>query len=84
MGRGRRTQPKKLKQKLRLIRARMGVTQQGMVDLLQTRARGEFIDSGYISQFESGKREPTLPILLAYAKVAQVSTDHLIDDRLDL
>ena len=84
MGRGRRTQPKKLKQKLRLIRARMGVTQQEMVALLQTHARGEFIDSGYISQFEGGKREPTLPILLAYAKVAQVSTDYLIDDRLDL
>lgn len=62
----------------------MGVTQQQMVSLLQSHARGEFIDSGYISQFENGKREPTLPILLAYAKVAQVSTDYLIDDKLDI
>ena len=30
------------------------------------------------------KREPLLPVLLAYARLAGVSTDVLIDDELDL
>jgi len=34
-----------------------------------------------ISQFESGRREPPLMLLLAYAKLAGISTDALIDDR---
>lgn len=37
-----------------------------------------------ISEYESGKREPQLMILLAYARAAGVSTDVLIDDELDL
>jgi transcriptional regulator with XRE-family HTH domain len=34
--------------------------------------------------FEHGEREPTLIVLLRYARVAGVSTDILIDDDLDL
>jgi transcriptional regulator with XRE-family HTH domain len=37
-----------------------------------------------ISEFESGKGEPSLPILLQYARCAGISTDVLIDDELDL
>jgi transcriptional regulator with XRE-family HTH domain len=37
-----------------------------------------------ISEYERGKREPPLLVLLRYAKVAGVSTDVLIDDRLNL
>ncbi|MDQ3745547.1 MAG: helix-turn-helix domain-containing protein [Acidobacteriota bacterium] len=37
-----------------------------------------------ISEFESGKGEPSLPILLAYARAAGVSTDTLIDDKAEL
>jgi transcriptional regulator with XRE-family HTH domain len=33
-----------------------------------------------ISGYERGEREPPLPILLAYAKLARLSTDVLIDD----
>jgi transcriptional regulator with XRE-family HTH domain len=84
MGRGRRTQPKRLTGKLKTIRALLGVTQQEMVRLLKRHATNEFIDSGYISQFENGKREPALPVLLAYARMAGISTDILIDDKLDL
>jgi transcriptional regulator with XRE-family HTH domain len=38
----------------------------------------------YISAFELGTREPPLPVLLAYARFAKISTDVLIDDELDL
>jgi len=37
-----------------------------------------------ISRYETGKREPPLLILLQYARAANVSTDILIDDALDL
>jgi hypothetical protein len=37
-----------------------------------------------ISQFETGRREPPLMLLLAYAKLARISTDDLIDDRVSL
>lgn len=37
-----------------------------------------------ISGYERGEREPPLPILLAYARLAKVSTDFLIDDQLDV
>ncbi|HKC65585.1 MAG TPA: hypothetical protein VKB86_18230 [Pyrinomonadaceae bacterium] len=38
----------------------------------------------HISAFELGKREPPLPLLLKYARLARVSTDVLIDDKLSL
>jgi transcriptional regulator with XRE-family HTH domain len=37
-----------------------------------------------ISAFETGAREPSLPMLLRYARLVGVSTDVLIDDELDL
>ena len=37
-----------------------------------------------ISNYELGTGEPPLPVLLAYARLAGVSTDVLIDDESDL
>ncbi len=37
-----------------------------------------------ISGFEKSEREPNLLILLAYARLANISTDTLINDNLDL
>jgi hypothetical protein len=37
-----------------------------------------------ISEYELGKNEPALPILLQYARVAGITVDVLIDDELDL
>lgn len=47
-------------------------------------AAGAPIYPGHISEFENGKRKPSLLVLLAYAKLAGVSTDVLIDDALEL
>ncbi|MDQ3745149.1 MAG: hypothetical protein M3444_12270 [Acidobacteriota bacterium] len=44
----------------------------------------DLLDYTRISEFERGKREPPLLILLRYAEVAGVCTDVLIDDALDL
>lgn len=80
MGRGKRTQPKRLKEKLRAIRSRMGMTLVELAESLKSHAPNEFVDASYVSQFEKGKREPSLPILLAYSKLTGVSTNNLIDD----
>ena len=67
MGRGMRLQPKKLSKKLRDIRYRLGQTQQEMARDLKRSVPRASIHPGHISQFETGKREPSLLVLLAYA-----------------
>ena len=37
-----------------------------------------------ISGYERGEREPPLPVLLAYARLAGVSVESLIDDKMKL
>ena len=84
MGLGRRLQPKKLSHKLREIRLRLGLTQEAMAARLKRKVPKASIHPGHISQYETGKREPSLLILLAYARLADVSTDVLIDDGKEL
>ena len=83
-GHGHRLRPERLSGKLKLIREFLAVTQEEMAKRLRATSCGAPIYPGHISEFESGKREPSLLVLLAYAKVARVSTDVLIDDTLDL
>jgi hypothetical protein len=44
----------------------------------------EMIVYNRISDYELGKREPPLPILLRYARAAGVCVDLLIDDESDM
>jgi transcriptional regulator with XRE-family HTH domain len=74
--------PKKLAKKLAQIRAQLGLSQTEMVKALNYKASPLY--PAQISQFESGRREPPLMVLLAYAKLAGISTDDLIDDRVSL
>ena len=79
MARGARLKPKRLAQKLVQIRTALGLSQNELireleVDLTQNR----------ISEYETGKGEPPLPVLLRYARAAGVCVDVLIDDELDL
>jgi len=74
--------PKKLAKKLAQIRANLGLSQAEMVKALKYKASP--LRAAQISQFESGRREPSLMLLLAYAKLAGVSTDVLIDDRQEI
>ena len=82
MGKAQRPKPKRLAQKLMQIRLSLGLSQN---DLIKQLAFKELeLVQGTISTYELGKREPSLPLLLAYAHLAGVSTDVLIDDNLDL
>ena len=81
MGRASRPKPKRLAEKLLQVRLALGVSQNGMLQLLGFK---EDLFQGSISGYELGTREPPLPVLLAYARRAGISTDVLIDDDLDL
>ena len=74
--------PRKLAKKLAQIRAKLGWSQTEMVKALNYKASPLY--PAQISQFESGRREPPLMVLLAYARLAGISTDALIDDRVNL
>jgi len=82
MGRRRRAQPQEMAGKLREIRARLKLSQEEM-DRQFKHLPGEMYP-GLISRFEQGKVEPSLLILLAYARLAGVSMETLVDDNLKL
>ena len=77
-----RPAPKKLARKLTQIRKNLGLSQTEIVRALRYKASP--LRASQISNFEQGKREPPLMLLLAYARLAGISTDVLIDDNLDL
>jgi transcriptional regulator with XRE-family HTH domain len=81
MGTKPRSKPKYLGDKLRRIRLSFGLTQ---TELLHRLGVEDLIEYHHISRYESGTREPSLVILLRYARVAGVHTEVLIDDELDL
>jgi transcriptional regulator with XRE-family HTH domain len=81
MGTKPRVKQERLAEKLRDIRLALGLSQAEMWKHLGVE---DLIASKQISTYELGKREPPLRILLQYARAANVSTDVLIDDELDL
>ena len=82
MGRSRRDHPKRLASKLREIRLAANLTKEEMdKSLRQTKSSTR---PGHISEFERGLREPTLLVLLRYARIGGVSVDALIDDEVEL
>jgi transcriptional regulator with XRE-family HTH domain len=79
MGQTRRQKPKRLAFKLLAIRNKLGASQAEMAKLLKLK-----VSYTIVSGYERGKQEPDLLILLRYARLAGVSTDVLIDDKLHL
>lgn len=77
-----RPQPRRLATKLRKIRIKLNLTQQQMADLVHQKRSPVY--PGHISDFEAGRREPSLLVLLRYARAAKVVVDVLIDDELEL
>jgi transcriptional regulator with XRE-family HTH domain len=79
MGNARR-RPQRLAEKLLQIRNALGLSQTEM------HRRLGIEDEAYtrISDYELGKAEPTLMVLLQYSRIAGVHTEALIDDDLNL
>jgi transcriptional regulator with XRE-family HTH domain len=73
--------PKRLPEKLRLIREGLGLSQNGLIR--QLGFEGVLVQAS-ISGYESGTREPPLPVLLRYSEIARVWMNALVDDDIDL
>lgn len=74
-----REKPKKLAAKLKVIRQRLGLSQTEMKERLTF--AGHY---GRISEYELGKRQPSILTLLLYARAAGVLLEELVDDELEL
>ncbi len=81
MGKRGRMRQERLAEKLLSIRAALGLSQS---EMLKSLGFAETLDYKRISEYELGKNEPPLAVLLAYARLAGVCMDTLVDDELDL
>ena len=81
MGKRPRHKPKRLAEKLIQIRTTLGVSQGEIFKRLEVE---KFSEVKRISDYETGKSEPPLVVLLQYARLAGVCLDVLVDDDLDL
>ena len=73
--------PKRLGEKLGVIRKQLELSQNEMVRRLGLSGK---LTREEVSAYERGVREPSLPTLSRYADVARVWIDVLVDDDLDL
>ncbi|HEY6186043.1 MAG TPA: helix-turn-helix transcriptional regulator [Pyrinomonadaceae bacterium] len=76
-----RPRPERLAEKLLQIRNALELSQTQMHKRLGVE---NLISYHRISEYERGKNEPPLLILLQYARVARVHMEVLVDDELDL
>lgn len=76
-----RRTPKRLPEKLREIRLKLGLSQNGMIRRM---GLAEEMTREEVSSFELGRRQPNLIVLWAYANAANVYVDALILDAIDL
>lgn len=75
------TSPKRLAEKLLQIRKNLNLSQSAMLVRLGFQ---DVLFRSNISQYELGRREPPLYVLLCYARIAEIYVDILIDDDLNL
>ncbi len=81
MGQRARMRQKRLAEKLLQIRSALGLSQS---EMLRRLGFDDVLNYKRISEYELGRSEPPLGVLLAYARVAGICVDVLIDDKLDL
>lgn len=81
MGKYPRRRQKHLPRKLLAIRNVLDLSQNEMLRVLGVE---DELSRTNISDYERGHREPSLYVVLQYARAAGVSTDVLIDDNMEL
>lgn len=82
MGQSPRPRPKCLATKLRQLRELLNLTQEQLAESVG------YIESppqpGHVSEYERGRREPSLLFLLAVSRLANIRMEVLVDDNLDI
>lgn len=81
MGTRARMRQQHLAGKLLHIRLTLGLSQ---MEMLRRLGFDGVLDYKRISEYELGRGEPPLAVLLNYARLAGVCTDALIDDQIEL
>lgn len=81
MGKRPRRIPERLGEKLLQIRTSLGLSQTQMWKKLEV---DDYLPYTVISGYERGMREPSLEIVLKYARLVGVQMEVLVDDELDL
>lgn len=74
-----REKPIHLASKLKTIRQRLGLSQTEMKKRL-----GFAGHYGRLSEYELGRRQPSVLTLLRYARAARLTMEELVDDELEL
>ena len=78
-----RNRPDQLAEKLLQIRKALGLTQEEMAERLSKQA-GVKITYRNVSKYERDKSVPYIEIVLAYARLANVEMNQIVDDDLDI
>lgn len=73
-----RPRPSLLAQKLLIIREHLNLSQTAIKDSLDLSAAAR------VSDYENGKRKPSLIVTLAYSRLAQVPMASVVDDEINL
>jgi transcriptional regulator with XRE-family HTH domain len=81
MGKRARMKQERLAEKLLQIRLALDLSQS---EMLRRLGFEDVLDYKRISEYELGKNEPPLAVLLQYARAAGICVDVLIDDKMDL
>lgn len=82
MGRRSRPQPRRMRFKLHAIRKHLNLTLKEMVERLEYHESPLY--PHYILEYEQGRRDPPVLVLLRYARVARVTMEMLVDDEMEL
>lgn len=81
MGRTSREKPARLAEKLVQIRQSLGLSQD---EIIRAMGLTERLSRDDVSKYERGVREPSLPVLLRFGRIAGICLDVLVDDKADL
>jgi transcriptional regulator with XRE-family HTH domain len=82
VGQNKRPIPAKLGPKLKAIRSHLGLTGAQLIERLDCPSIP--LNTGSIAQYEQGFREPSLIVLVHYARLAKIHMEVLADDEIDL
>lgn len=64
--------------KLRVLRKQRGMTQQALAEVLG------YSSHSYLSEVEKGRKDPSIPLVLAVADLFGVTTDQLLRDNIHI